>query len=147
MPKMHIALLGAVLACAPLAAAPYLVKDLNLGPGDPNGFYYPLATAGRVLYFGGTDPAHGTELWRSDGTAAGTYRLTDVCAGRCGSSPFEVVPWRGQVYFTADDVVSGRELWRTDGVPGHEPRVGDLRRGPRARSPGGLVPASAYPLV
>jgi len=37
-----------------------------------------MADLGGVLIFAATDPAHGTELWRSDGTAAGTALIKDI---------------------------------------------------------------------
>src|SRR5947209_2326229 len=40
----------------------------------------PVAMSG-VLYFSATEAAHGDELWRSDGTAAGTYLLKDIRPG------------------------------------------------------------------
>ncbi len=131
MLKLHIALLGLALGGVPLAAAPYLVKDLNVGPADAVTTYlYDVAAVGPVLYFPGSDPAHGVELWRTDGTAAGTYRVTDICAGRCDASPADLRAVGTSVYFQADDGVSGRELWVSDGTPGQEHRVRDLCAGP-----------------
>src|SRR5689334_20012498 len=121
-----------------LSAAPYLVEDLNPGPSveiqsvrlrglasGPDG----------VSYFSASDPAHGTELWRSDGTPAGTWRVTDVCAGRCSSNPSSVRIFQGEIFFSADDGFSGSELWTTDGTPGNERRVRDLCPGPCGSSP------------
>jgi ELWxxDGT repeat protein len=124
------------LALLPVEAAfsaPRLLKDLNPGP-EPDGgaylsFLQPAAQDG-LFYFVASDPAHGLEVWRTDGTAAGTYRLTDVCPGSCGSNPTSFALFRGQLYFQADDGSSGLELWRTDGTPGGERRVRDLCPGP-----------------
>ena len=46
----------------------------------------PVAMNGD-LYFSATDPAHGDELWRSDGTAAGTALVKDIHPGAAKSSP------------------------------------------------------------
>ncbi|HEX9669283.1 MAG TPA: ELWxxDGT repeat protein [Thermoanaerobaculia bacterium] len=95
-----------------------------------------MATAvEEVVYFAASDPAHGTELWRSDGTEAGTWRLTDACPGRCSSAPWEVRVLRGQLFFSADDGFSGRELWRSDGTSGGESRVRDICPGPCSSNP------------
>ncbi|HEY8022898.1 MAG TPA: ELWxxDGT repeat protein [Thermoanaerobaculia bacterium] len=141
MPRLHAArrssstaILCAVLilaALSPLAAAPRLVKDLDTVPARSQGFVDdPGVAAGGVLYFTASDPAHGIELWRSDGTAAGTYRLTDVCAGPCDGHPLSLAAAGGRVFFTADDGFSGRELWVSDGTPGSERRLLDLCPGP-----------------
>ncbi|HEX3128903.1 MAG TPA: ELWxxDGT repeat protein [Thermoanaerobaculia bacterium] len=46
-----------------------------------------LAQAGSGLYFAFDDGIHGTELWRTDGTAGGTRMVKDICPGACSSSP------------------------------------------------------------
>jgi ELWxxDGT repeat protein len=92
-----------------------------------------------ALYFRGSDPDHGTELWRSDGTPDGTWRVTDVCPGRCDGLPGPVTVLAGQLFFTADDGVSGRELWRSDGTPGGERRVRDLCPGPCSLGVSGIA--------
>ncbi len=141
------ALLFLGLTSSAAIAAPHLVADLNTGPNTdpvPIGLF---ADSGMtishdgVLYFSAGDPAHGRELWRSDGTAAGTYRLTDVCSGRCDSSPDNIAFSRGQLYFVADDGFSGRELWQSDGTPGSEHRVRDICPGPCSSNPSGLLDA------
>jgi ELWxxDGT repeat protein len=127
------------------AAAPHLVADLNTGPAfDPLSISL-TADSGMtiahdgVLYFSASDPAHGQEVWRSDGTEAGTYRLTDVCSGRCDSAPDHLAFSRGQLYFAADDGFSGRELWQSDGTPGSEHRVRDICPGPCGSNPSDLL--------
>ena len=133
------------LAISAASAAPHLVADLNTQPATDAGSPLLIRDEGLVLahdgilYFLASDPAHGQELWRSDGTDAGTYRLTDVCAGRCSSAPDSLAFSRGQLYFTADDGFSGRELWQTDGTPGTEHRVRDICPGPCDSRPSNLV--------
>jgi len=38
-----------------------------------------------LIYFAGADSTHGNELWKSDGTSAGTKLVADVTAGSKGS--------------------------------------------------------------
>jgi len=131
-----LALLSVVFPAA-LPAEPYLVKDLNTSSPFNRG-QVNLAdrgTAPGVSYFAAADPAHGIELWRSDGTPGGTERLTDVCAGPCNSLPASISVQAGRVFFKANDGFSGDELWVSDGTPGSERRVRDLCPGP----------CSAYP--
>ncbi|HET9211989.1 MAG TPA: hypothetical protein VFR03_16410, partial [Thermoanaerobaculia bacterium] len=99
------ALLGLLLA-APAAAAPRLVEDLHKGPSDEYSYAYGGVSWNGIFYHGESDPAHGAELWRSDGTPAGTERVTDVCPGRCNSSPTVLAAFDGWIYFLADDGVS-----------------------------------------
>ena len=73
-----------------------------------------LAAAGGRLHFVGHDPAHGYELWVSDGTEAGTRLLHDLAPGAASSHPFELTAAGSRVYFSADDGVHGRELWVLD---------------------------------
>jgi ELWxxDGT repeat protein len=41
-----------------------------------------------IVYFAGTDPANGEELWRTDGTPEGTWLVTDIAPGESGSFPY-----------------------------------------------------------
>ncbi len=136
-PAAALTLLSVAFPTA-LPAAPYLVKDLNTSPGINFGYVnlYDRETGSGVSYFAAADPAHGTELWRSDGTPGGTERLTDICAGRCDSQPAAITVRAGRVFFKANDGFSGDELWVSDGTPGSERRVRDLCPGVCSTSPG-----------
>src|SRR5262249_39719521 len=54
---------------------------------------------------------HGRELWRSDGTAAGTVLVKDINPGSGSSNPEGLTLSGGHLFFTADDGVHGVELW------------------------------------
>jgi ELWxxDGT repeat protein len=69
------------------------------------------------LFFALDDGAHGMELWRTDGTAAGTYLVKDIRAGSGSSSPDSFAVFDDRLLFTADDGVFGREPWISDGTP------------------------------
>ena len=49
--------------------------------------HLPAGGDGRRVYFSATDATHGDELWRSDGTAAGTVLVKDINPGSAGSVP------------------------------------------------------------
>ena len=93
----------------------FLLSLLMLGPAALRAAESGVAL-GNVLYFSGSDPAHGAELWRSDGTVAGTRLLADLHPGRAGSEPRDFTVFQGRLWFTADDGVHGREIWSTDGT-------------------------------
>ena len=144
--QLHLRLLPlTLLLSSPLLADPKLVKDLNTGPAtDPADiamFPWFARTVDGITYFRASDPAHGKELWRTDGTEAGTYRLTDVCPGRCDSNPGPVGVFQGRLYFSADNGYTGQELWSSAGAPGNEQRVRDLCPGPCSGNPEGFFDA------
>jgi ELWxxDGT repeat protein len=64
-----------------------------------------------MIYFT-TDSANtGFELWRTDGTVAGTGMLTDICQGPCGSEPGNFYRSDTILFFSAYDDTHGNELW------------------------------------
>jgi ELWxxDGT repeat protein len=75
-----------------------------------------LTAEGNRLFFTATDGVHGRELWRSDGTGAGTALVYDATPGPNGSGPSDLTDVGGKVFFTAHDGVHGRELWKSDGT-------------------------------
>ena len=69
------------------------VKDILPGAGSAFGYggwgYYTapsLAVVNGILYFNADDEVHGFELWRSNGTEAGTYLVLDIDPGDPGSN-------------------------------------------------------------
>src|SRR5262249_41266553 len=72
-----------------------------------------------TLFFAAFDAAHGVELWRSDGTAAGTRLAADVNPGPVGSFADNLTAAVGDLFFTAEDATHGPELWVLDPRPNH----------------------------
>jgi ELWxxDGT repeat protein len=69
---------------------------------------------GDELFFIAEDSMSGREIWKSDGTDAGTVQVKDLFPGERGSGPRALTVAEGILYFVADDGVHGEELWRTD---------------------------------
>ncbi len=91
------------------------------------------ALAREIQYFVGNDGVHGVELWKTDGTAAGTVMVKDInIAGN--SNPIWFTEMNGIWYFQADDGDNGRELWRTDGTAAGTVRVKNIAGAPGASS-------------
>ncbi|WP_116125446.1 ELWxxDGT repeat protein [Lewinella sp. IMCC34183] len=56
---------------------------------------------GEHVYFAANDGVHGTELWRTDGTAAGTALVADLRPGAEFSDPAELYATADYLYFRA----------------------------------------------
>ena len=53
-----------------------------------------------AVYFSAADGKNGEELWRSDGTAAGTWMVKDIVSGADSSSPRHLTSAGRNLYFT-----------------------------------------------
>ncbi|HEX9669907.1 MAG TPA: ELWxxDGT repeat protein [Thermoanaerobaculia bacterium] len=113
---------------------------------------FELAAVGETLFFGNlafdldTQRAR-NEVWRSDGTAAGTFPLRAVLevslaehgANADGFALRTFTPAGDRLFFVADDAVHGAELWVSDGTAAGTRMVRDLRPGPAGSHPAWLT--------
>ncbi len=88
--------------------------------------------AGSTYFFEGSDDTHGDELWRSDGTSAGTFLLKDIFPGAGSSRPYAFTELNGTMFFTANDGVHGWELWKSDGTVAGTVLFKDFHPGPES---------------
>jgi ELWxxDGT repeat protein len=92
--------------------------------------------AWRINYadYGNTD---GVEIWKSDGTTAGTVKVKDILSAEPGDANFRTV--LGDVlYFTANAESEGLELWETDGTMVGTTVI-DISPGQAQSRPGGFA--------
>jgi ELWxxDGT repeat protein len=90
-------------------------------PYGPSGLT-PLGDGMLFIADGGTQ---GRQVWRTDGTSAGTQRVHSVAVESGGLQRAGDI-----VFFGADDGVHGYELWKTDGTEAGTSLVRDVSPGP-----------------
>lgn len=98
-----------------------LIKDINPDTdSEPynknvNDYYHQsFAVLNGFAYFSANDGINGRELWRSDGTTAGTSLVKDVYPGSLSSFPQLITASKEKLFFTVD--AEGRELWVSNGT-------------------------------
>lgn len=130
-------------AFSALATAQSLIGDVNqLGP-NPSGSPTGGVRAGSLAYYVADDGVHGRELWRTDGTAAGTFLLRDIAPGAASSGADNLTPVGGVLFFTANDPATGVEIWKTDGTVAGTVLVVDLEPGTAGSNPLSLTAVGA----
>ena len=104
-----------------LSDAKEFVKKINPGGfANITSFFHYQAT--NELVFAANDGTNGRELWKSDGSAAGTVLVKDIEAGADGSFPTDFFEFENEVYFMTTEETSGfprnykKSLWKTDGT-------------------------------
>lgn len=116
-----------------LSVTAQMLADLNVFPEFPDSplnspRFRSLTDVNGTLFFVVDDVVHGEELWKSDGTNAGTKMVKDINPGAT-SAPFGLTNVGGTLFFTAGDGVHGHELWKSDGTPEGTVMVKDIRPG------------------
>ncbi len=123
------------------AAGTVMIKDIQAGGGGS--LPGSLTEAGGQLFFAANDgpgfTEHGTELWKTDGTAAGTVMIKDIEADGCygGSLPRQLAAVGGLLYFVANFSVSSGSpcapldagtgvLYKSDGTEAGTTLISDL---------------------
>jgi ELWxxDGT repeat protein len=120
------------------ATGTVLVKDIYAGSnfsGQNSSSPSNFTNVNGTVYFTATDGVNGTELWKTDGTAAGTVLVKDINSGVNSSSPANLININGILYFTASNSTTGTELWKSDGTAAGTVLVKDILAGTGTSSP------------
>lgn len=115
------------------------VMVLDIAPGKISSTPRNFAVLGSTAFFTADDGTTGVELWKTDGTAAGTVLVKDICPNSCSSTPENLTFVNGTLFFSANDGLHGAELWRSDGTAVGTFMVRDISPGSVSSAPGQLV--------
>lgn len=94
-----------------------------------------LATVGNQVFFNALDAEGGNEVWRTDGTAAGTTRVADTFPGFAGSQPQQFISTGSRLFFAGTDLQHGAELFSWDATSNVITLVKDILPGDEGSSP------------
>jgi ELWxxDGT repeat protein len=119
------------------------VKDIRPGPGDAFAAPDSLIDVDGTLFFLADDGVAGLELWKSDGTDAGTVLVKDIAAGVASSFISGLRAVDGRVVFRACDA-QGCEPWTSDGTEAGTLRLADVEPGPISSNPSVFTPSGPH---
>ncbi len=125
---------------------------MDVYPGSKNGIAlstkHSAYVMNDILFFQGNNEEFGRELWRSDGTAAGTYMIKNIRYLSADSSPYDFMEFNGLLYFAAQEGWIqgglGEELYVTDGTEAGTHIVKDIDPQSDSSSPRGLTPVGNF---
>ena len=120
-------------------------QPFNTGSADPEENRPVVVAFGSRVYFAANDGVHGWEIWRSNGTVAGTRRITDFA----DPAPFVLPALRrgmaevkGRLIFPASAGRRGWALWTAGGTSTSASMLKDCLSGcGHGRQYGGVVTA------
>ncbi|MCZ8199853.1 MULTISPECIES: ELWxxDGT repeat protein [unclassified Microcystis] len=94
---------------------------------------------GNTLFFTANDSVNGRELWKSDGTEAGTVLVKDIFPGFYRLYPSSLTAVGNTLFFTTNDDNEGFELWKSDGTAAGTVLVADINPGGSSPNPRNLT--------
>ncbi|MEM7374046.1 MAG: ELWxxDGT repeat protein [Bacteroidota bacterium] len=121
-------------------AGTHLLKDI--WPEEPNSNYRLFTAADSLVFFTATRPEDGKtsgELWKSNGTEAGTQVVKEIVSGAGGPGIQEMVWFQDRLFFIAEDGQSGQEIWVSDGTESGTELFLDIKAGSEDSYPNDLI--------
>lgn len=115
-----------------------VVRELPVPYNQFNPAPSKFVILGGIRIFPFIDPNAGSELWRTDGTAAGTYLVRDILSGIFpGVSQTAGIAKLGsdRALFSGNDGQRGEEVWVTDGTASGTKLFADLAAGQASSLP------------
>ncbi len=125
------------------AAGTIRVKENAFPPAESTFPSLPgMAASGSLLYFNALDGPTNFDLWRSDGTELGTFKLKDLLPsiGQPTARAMSLTDVNGTLYFSPTDSMIGNELWKSDGTIEGTTLIKDITPGSQSSSPYGFTP-------
>jgi trimeric autotransporter adhesin len=104
--------------------------------------FQPVIRGNEVFFQAAFYPGNGFGLWRTDGTAPGTFQLKEFGQNpefASFYSPTSLGMLDGVIYFCGHDDEHGNELWRSDGTREGTVRFKDIAPGPESSLPAHFV--------
>jgi ELWxxDGT repeat protein len=114
--------------------------------GDVGQFASAFVPFHNALYFTAGDGTHGDQLWKTDGTPAGTVLVKNINPNPIGNATISSLTVLGdKLLFGADNGTDGPQIWVSDGTAdGTVPLAGTSLTPAGFNSPLSLVNGNAY---
>ncbi|KAA6437067.1 DNRLRE domain-containing protein [Dyadobacter flavalbus] len=115
-----------------LAQEGTLVKDINVSGqvtnnAKPQSVPLGFTQVNDVAYFSADDGIHGRELWKTDGSTAGSVLVSDLQNGASSSNPEQITDVNGTAFFVTVGPSQLYSLWKTGGTAATTIKVRDFR--------------------
>ena len=111
-----------------------LIKDINTSTLPMGSNPEHLTDVNGTLFFVASNTSTGQELWKSDGTEAGTTLVKDIWTGIGSSEITSLIVAGDNLIFTANDGMNGQEVWRSNGTAAGTMMVQDI-----------VIPGGSFP--
>lgn len=123
---------------SPSAGAITLVKDVLPGAASAGIDFNTMVKVGNMLFFTAIDGNGNKQLWKSDGTDAGTVLVKNFNDTAATFSNFTDV--NGALYFSYVNATYGNELWKSDGTETGTLLIKDIAPGVDGSNPVYITP-------